>query len=85
MNAGTHAGATPLLVACQNDRVEVVKLLLRRADIEVNRGTTCKRMAANYGVTPLFVAAANGHNEVVKMLLGREEIQVNVLIVPPDG
>ena len=42
VNTGTHAGATPLLIACQNGRVGVAELLLGRADVDVNRATTCK-------------------------------------------
>ena len=77
MNTGTHAGATPLLIACQNGRAGVAQLLLGRADVDVNRATTCRKANANHGVTPLFLAAANGHIRVVQMLLRRGDVQVS--------
>ena len=80
VDAATQAGATPLLVASQNARVEVVGLLLARGDVDVNRGTTCKRVDANNGVTPLFAAATNGHVRVVQMLLERGDVQVRLAL-----
>ena len=81
VEAATQAGATPLLVASQNARVEVVCLLLARGDaVDVNRGTTCKRVDANNGVTPLFAAATNGHVRVVQMLLERGDVQVGLAL-----
>ena len=53
--------------------VEVVKLLLGKAGVEVNAAT-------GDGTTPLHVAAMSGHGEVVKLLLGTAEIEVHAAI-----
>jgi ankyrin repeat protein len=48
-------------------RSQVVKLLLHRGDIDVNR--------QNYnGRTALFLAARYNHFETTKLLLGRDDI-----------
>lgn len=54
-------GETPLLKACQNGHLEIIKLLLENG-AEVNK-------AKRNGATPLFAANSGGHNEVVEFLL----------------
>jgi ankyrin repeat protein len=38
-----QSGWTPLLIACQNGYVEVVKLLLARSDVLVNKAEKVRR------------------------------------------
>jgi len=57
---------TPLAWAARNGHKEVVKILLRQADVNSKSGL--------FGNTPLSYAAANGHEGVVKILLGREDV-----------
>ena len=52
------------------NHVEVVKLLLARDDIDVNK-------ADNDGQTPLYAACRNGNVKVINALLTRKEIQIN--------
>ena len=49
----------------------VVKLLLSKEEIEVNK------KAGKYGLTPLNVAALCDHEKVVCLLLAKEGIQIN--------
>jgi hypothetical protein len=60
-----------LFSASGNGHVEVVRLLLGVADMDVNRAK------ADDGATALFVAAQNGEAAVVQLLLGVEGIEVN--------
>ena len=54
-------GFTPLLVACQNGHIEVVRWLITSgAEIEATE---------NQGATPLLLACQNGHIEVVRLLI----------------
>ncbi len=50
--------------------VEVVRLLLARQGVEVNK-------TAQKGSTALFMASQNGHVEVVRLLLARHDVEVN--------
>jgi len=45
INQAANNGATPLYIACQNDRVKVVNALLSRKEIQLNQ-------VANDGTTP---------------------------------
>ena len=67
-------GATPLHVACQNNRKLVVDLLLA-ANCDINRAPSWDR------VTPLMVAIDNGHIEIVRKLLKKP----NIGIFPGDA
>jgi len=60
-------GCTPLSWAAYNGHEEVVKILLRRREVNPDK-------ADDDGQTPLFFAAQNGHEGVVKTLLGQEEV-----------
>ncbi|KAB8074206.1 ankyrin repeat-containing domain protein [Aspergillus leporis] len=52
---------TPLQIACHKGYTNIVRMLLRRRDVDVNgRGN---------GDPPILAAAMNGHEEIVKLLL----------------
>jgi len=67
-----HSGAdqTALHVACREDNIEIVKMLLLHPDIDVN--ITDKR-----GQTPFLIACYQGRTEVVKELLKDGRIDFN--------
>jgi len=62
VNQTQHQGGTPLNVACQDNFVEVVELLLKdpRCDADI---------PDMYGATPLWVCSQYGFLELVKRLL----------------
>ncbi|VDI54536.1 Hypothetical predicted protein [Mytilus galloprovincialis] len=64
MNKGTKSGASPLYIACQNNHIEVVKVLL-----DINADTNKCR---DDGASPLYIACRNDHIEVVKVLIDRK-------------
>ena len=55
-------GETPLIVAAQCNNIEVISLLLKAPNIQVNK------MDA-YGMTALMYAAQRGHEQAVILLL----------------
>ncbi|XP_052081876.1 uncharacterized protein LOC127719677 isoform X2 [Mytilus californianus] len=64
INNGNYHGISPLYIACHNNYIDVVKLLLdRKADINKCRDS---------GASPLYIACYNNHVEVVKILLDRK-------------
>ena len=56
-----NAGATPLLIACREGNVEVVRYLVIECKVDVNKATY-------FGVTPLRAAIDGAHWEVVGFL-----------------
>jgi len=68
VNASDCTGNTPLTWAAYKGYEEVVKLLLKREDVNPNHAPT------KYGWTPLLLAARSGHEAVVKLLLQREDV-----------
>ncbi|VDI21907.1 Hypothetical predicted protein, partial [Mytilus galloprovincialis] len=62
---------TPLHAASEGGFINIVKLLLERADIDPN-----KENGYN-GVTPLHAAASHGHLDIVQLLLERADIDPN--------
>jgi ankyrin repeat protein len=61
---------TPLLMAVQYERFDVVKLLLSRSDIDVNK-------ADKRGITPLRAAIASGYDQMIDLLLACSNTDVN--------
>jgi ankyrin repeat protein len=62
INQANDDGATPLLVACQDNHLKVVNALLARNEIQINQ-------PMNDGTTPLIVASYLGNSSVVEALL----------------
>ena len=59
-------GRTPLYIASQYGKVNMVKLFLEQESIDVNK------------CSPLIVATSKGHTGVVKLLLAFKDIDVNL-------
>ena len=62
---------TALIVASQQGHTEIVKILMARPDIDVNKALTSD------GRTALIVASQKGHTEIVEKLMARPDIGVN--------
>eukprot|EP00010_Vexillifera_abyssalis_P009168 CAMPEP_0201545946 /NCGR_PEP_ID=MMETSP0173_2-20130828/2353_1 /ASSEMBLY_ACC=CAM_ASM_000268 /TAXON_ID=218659 /ORGANISM="Vexillifera sp., Strain DIVA3 564/2" /LENGTH=181 /DNA_ID=CAMNT_0047954497 /DNA_START=20 /DNA_END=565 /DNA_ORIENTATION=+ len=73
VDVNTYDENTPLYAASKNNQVQVVKLLLKHPEIDVNKAHGLDE----YWETPLCVASSNNHVEVVKMLLKHHKIDVN--------
>jgi ankyrin repeat protein len=59
-------------VAAEKGKLEVVELLARIQDVDINARDA-------RGRTPLSLAAANGHEAVVKLLLALDDIDINFM------
>jgi hypothetical protein len=75
-----ETGATPLYIASQNGRKDVVELLLR-AGADKDKDTSD-------GCTPLYIASFNGHKDIVELLrrAGADEskaLLINFFSAPP--
>ncbi len=62
--------ATPLIKACDIGDIEVIKLLLMREDIDINKSK------AN-GVTPFYVSCFDGNMDIIKLFLKDKRLEVN--------
>jgi ankyrin repeat protein len=69
VNEADETGCTTLMIVSENGHVEVVRLLLARNGVEVNK-------TAQDG-TALYMASQNDHVEVVRLLLARKGVEVN--------
>ncbi len=67
---------TSLHYSCMNGSIDIIKLLLKRKDINLN-------LQNNAGYTPFYVACEYGKSDVVKLLL--EDSRVNVNLVEGYG
>lgn len=83
--ADGKSGHTPLHLAAESGRLDIVELLLaKRADVQ---------LASYYGCTPMQAASARAHNKIVKLLVehGAESVSENRVfnycyyILPPLG
>jgi len=78
---GSHEGSTPLLLACADGNLVVVKRIVERWGVKVDVAATYyyhlletamgRWYQAIEGATPLFVAALNGHDPVVRYLVDK--------------
>ena len=69
VNSQTEYGDTPLHVACEKNKIEIVKLLLQNSNIDVN-------VEDEYGNTPLYIACEKNYIEIVKLLLAKSDIEI---------
>ena len=75
-NGADETGCTALILASENGHVGVVRLLLARQSIEVNK-------TAQNGATALMIASHFGQLEVLRLLLAHPAVEANRTC--PDG
>ncbi len=63
-------GSTPLLLAIQSSHIHIVRLLLGREDVQINKENANK-------VTPVKLAIVEGHTEIFRLLLHHKDVDVN--------
>lgn len=66
----SHTQRTVLMIAAQDGAEEVVRCLLQRVDLDINKSDISRS-------TALILAAANGHTSVVSLLLNHEGIKID--------
>ena len=69
-----HEDISPLHIVCQNNNIEIAKLLLSHPNIDVNSQTFYTNR-----MTPLHFACKYGNYEIVELLLKNKSIQINSL------
>ena len=62
MNQRDNSRRSPLWIACESGREEVVKILLTDERIEINQGDSNGKMS-------LWIACEQGNEEIVQMLI----------------
>ncbi|VDI12158.1 Hypothetical predicted protein [Mytilus galloprovincialis] len=87
-NISNKEGETPLYIACENDNVDLVKLLLKHgaaiSDRDENGFTSfhkaCSKAVDNEdqnGQTPLHYATLNNHADTIKLLVRHGTVRDN--------
>ena len=71
VNQATDEGMTPLYIACDKNRTEIVRLLLDTNRVKVNQAT-------EKHTTPLCIASWAGNLEIVRLLLLQPNIDIDV-------
>ncbi len=66
----SHSGDSTLHFACTYGHRDVVRLLLKNKDIDINQ-------VGEYKMTPLHRACGSGHTKIVELLLNCDNIKVN--------
>jgi len=69
INKGGWANETLLTIACENNQVEVVRLLLAHPDIDVNQPDICE-------FTPFAIACEHGYVPIIRLLLKDPRVDV---------
>ena len=64
-------GMTALICACHEGHTDVVQLLLKHPDVDLN-AKGC------YGSTPFLTACSRGHKDIVQLLLKQPEGKINI-------
>ena len=75
VNGYSNGCYTPLIDAIRNSRIEIVKILLHRKDILVNKPSSGSQNDQQN--TPLHYAV-NNNSEILRLLLKRDDIDVNI-------
>lgn len=70
LNQTNIHGETPLIIAAECGRQDILTALLNHKEINPNQ-------VANDGISALLIAILKGHQEVVKALLAREDLDPN--------
>lgn len=71
LNMTNETGMTVLMVAAQNEHIEVVLLLMSDPRVDVN-------LSDDNGMTALYYASREGDSEIVSMLLANPNVRCNV-------
>ena len=59
---------TPLYIACKKNYIEIVDILIKHPNIDVNTSFD--------GMTPLYIANSKGYTEIVDILIKHSNIIV---------
>jgi ankyrin repeat protein len=80
VNLGTvdSDAISPLYAACEEEHVQIIRMLLAHENIDVLHGQSDGR-------TPLWSACWNGYDDVVEVLLTHKKINVNQINVNKDS
>ena len=74
-NIKNLTGETPFHLACRNGRLEIVQLVLKNTDLEININAKEKHdnidlnARTNHGSTPFYYACLTGQLDVVKIIM----------------
>jgi ankyrin repeat protein len=71
INLQNNIGWTALMYASKYNKIDIVKLLLKREDIDIN-------IQNKYGWTALMIASRFGKIDIVNLLLQKDDININI-------
>lgn len=78
MNTASLFRKTPLLEACENNNVELVKLLLKNGNLDINQGN-------RFFPCPLHCAIYDNYNEIAEILIKDQRLNINELTLEEDN
>ena len=78
LDSGHYSGATPFIVACEENCIDVVKEFLEHSDINFNARN-------NWGQTAFMKACMIGHVEIVKLLWKYKDDKIDVTATDHKG